>query len=327
LASAIAINRGRMKILITGASGFIGQHLVQTLAKDDFDIVAFARKPLPNLKKLRVNIIVGDIRNGEKIREAAKSSDSIIHLAAFGVNVNQSIEHPLHTFDVNVMGTLTILELARKFDLERIIFASSSSIYGHPQYVPIDENHPLNPIHPYAASKAAAEHACMSYHKIYSLPVVCLRLSAVYGSGGHTYIDNFINLITNNAPLIIPEDRSYSRNYTYIKDCIYAFQLSLAKKGIEGEAINIAGSEHFDLNTIIDKLTNNYKNENFTYLKQIDRSLSDTEKKRTRYKPIDINKAKKFLGYYPKYNLDRGIIDYKKCIETINYSKIRHKKI
>jgi len=299
-------------ILVTGASGFIGRHLVQALIENDFEVLAFIPTSSVDSVDLRkIELIFGDIRNREEFDKAVKYSDIIFHLAAFGVDVAQSVDDPITTFDVNVKGTLHILESARKYNVERVIFTSSSSVYGHPRYTPIDENHPINPVHPYAASKAAAEHACLSYYRMYGLPVVCLRLSAVYGRGGHTHIDNFIKSIFNDSPIVIPGDISQSRTYTYIKDCVMAFYVCLTRKGIEGEVINIAGPEHIDLNTILRKLFDIMgKKKEILDLKVVHKDLSSLDQKRTKYKPIDINKAKRVLGYRPAYNLEKGLSDY-----------------
>ena len=177
------------KILVTGAGGFIGSHLVEALLDEGCDVRAFVRYNSRNDfgrledlgEKIRdVEVVSGDLRDAETVRRAAKSCRVIFHLGAL-VGVPYSFISPRDVFETNLGGTLNVLEAGRECRVERIVVTSTSEVYGTPLYVPIDEKHPLQGQSPYAASKIAADKAAESYHLSYDLPVAVIRPFNTFG--------------------------------------------------------------------------------------------------------------------------------------------------
>ena len=163
------------RVLVTGGAGFIGSHLVDRLLKEDFDVVVLDNLSSGHIRNIKHHIgkggfqfIKGDIRNRELVNKLVREIDVIFHLAAI-VSVPQSVRNPILVNEVNVSGTLNLLEAARKSKVKRFIFASSCAVYGNPQSLPIKEESPLRPISPYGSSKLAAETYVQVFHKVYGL--------------------------------------------------------------------------------------------------------------------------------------------------------------
>ena len=197
-----------MKALVTGSSGFIGSHIVETLVKNSYEVVAVdvvQNNSLPN----KVTFYELDIRDYTELYKAIKGVDLVIHLAAL-INARESIENPDLYHNVNVGGTLNILKLCRDLNVKKLIFASSAAVYGEPQYLPIDEKHPLRPLNPYGATKVACEAYISAFHSLYKIPTVILRIFNVYGPKqleAHTgVISNFIKRALSGESLIIYGD-------------------------------------------------------------------------------------------------------------------------
>jgi len=204
-----------MNILITGSSGFVGTYLCnrfrQTHDVFEFDLPFDIRDPSNVLTKVNSDI------------------DAVIHLAA-QVRIDKAIEDPLTTFNINVKGTELILEAMRLIDIPKLLFASSSDIYGSAQYTPIDEKHPLGSTNPYGASKIAAERLCYAYGETYGISVGILRCFNIYGDGQKAgVVPIFINRAIRGEPLVIHGDGSQCRDYVYIDDIVEAYDLMLHK--------------------------------------------------------------------------------------------------
>ena len=166
-------------ILVTGGAGFIGSHTVELLLRKGYSVVVldnFRTGEISNINHLagKIKIVQGDVRDEKLLSEIVKNIDGIIHLAAV-VSVDEAIERPKEAFEINGIGTLNLLELARKYDIENFVYASSAAVYGDPIEIPISENHPLNPKNPYGASKLSAEMLVNSYRETYGLKTIsCL---------------------------------------------------------------------------------------------------------------------------------------------------------
>jgi UDP-glucuronate 4-epimerase len=225
-----------MRVLITGAAGFIGSHVAETLLAEGWEVVgldnfdtfydpAIKRENVKGLKKSKsFRLIEGDIRDRPALDEtvAAGSFDGIVHLAA-RAGVRPSLENPRLYSDVNVAGTTEVLELARRAKIRRMVFASSSSVYGEREGSPFRENDTVDhPISPYAATKKAGELLCYTYHHNYGLAVSCLRFFTVYGprQRPEMAIHKFTRAIDAGEPITIYGDGSSRRDYTYIDDIV-----------------------------------------------------------------------------------------------------------
>ena len=222
-------------IIVTGGAGFIGSHLCEALLRrgddvtaidnfDDFYPPAIKRNNLSSIiNHPRFTLMEGDIRDENIINSAVDSTtDAVIHLAA-RAGVRPSIADPLLYQDVNVRGTLTLLEACRRHPQIRFIFASSSSVYGNNAKVPFSEDDPVDePISPYAATKRAGELLCRTYHHLFGFPTTCLRFFTVYGPRQRPdlAIHKFVRLIEAGRPIPVYGDGAMSRDFTYIDDII-----------------------------------------------------------------------------------------------------------
>lgn len=224
-----------MKALITGAAGFIGSHLCERLLAegwavigvdnfDDFYDPQIKRRNISNcLKNENFRLIEADIRDSDVMdRAVGDGMDVIVHLAA-RAGVRPSIAQPVLYADVNINGTLNMLEAAKKYEIKKFIFASSSSVYGNNEKVPFSEEDNVDfPISPYAATKKAGELICHTYHHLYGFPIICLRFFTVYGPRQRPdlAIHKFAKLIEENKPIPVYGDGTMMRDFTYIDDII-----------------------------------------------------------------------------------------------------------
>ncbi len=216
-------------ILVTGGAGFIGSWTVELLVREGYRVVVldnFSTGSLENLARVidKIKVVKGDIRNHVLLDEIIKhyEIDSIIHLAAL-VSVEEATRNPGEAVRVNVNGTHNVLETARKHDLERIVYASSAAVYGDPKYLPIDEDHPLNPKSVYGATKLGGEALVNAYHDNYGLSTISLRCFNVYGPrmkpGPYAgVIIKFIQRIKEGKPPIIYGDGTQTRDFIYVED-------------------------------------------------------------------------------------------------------------
>ena len=264
-------------ILVTGGAGFIGSHLCEELLArgrrvvvldnfNDFYDPAIKQDNVAALRKAAapgtLRILKGDLRSPADLARAfaalgSARSATVIHLAAMA-GVRPSIENPLLYQEVNVTGTLRLLEACRTFGVGRLIFASSSSVYGNNDKIPFAESDPVDhPISPYAATKKAGELLCHNYHHLYGLAVVCLRFFTVYGPRQRPdlAIHKFARLLAEERPLPFFGDGSTRRDYTYISDTLQGITGALDL--IEGtgapcwEIFNLGESETVDLASLV----------------------------------------------------------------------------
>lgn len=235
-----------MKILITGGRGFIGSHLANKYDSLGHKVVVVDNLFHPSRIKLRpgIKFVYGDVRYHDDVIPLVKWSDATFHLAA-QIHVDKSITNPQETIDINITGTLNVLEGARKYNKE-VIFASTSEVYGTSQSGKMTEKHPLDAQSPYGASKVAADRLCHAYHATYGTNIKILRNFNTFGPGqadggeGSSYgavIGIFTRLALQGKPMTIFGDGSQERDYMYIGDALNAYQLVLSK-GIAGEVYN-----------------------------------------------------------------------------------------
>ncbi|MEM2318187.1 MAG: SDR family oxidoreductase [Candidatus Bathyarchaeia archaeon] len=317
-----------MAILVTGGAGFIGSHLVEKLLKEGYDVVVLdnlSSGKIENLdlKNPRLRFLRGDIRNRKTVKEALKDVDVVFHLAAL-VDVSFSVKNPTLVNHVNVCGSLNILEESVKKHVEKFIFASSCAVYGEPRYLPINEEHPTNPLSPYAASKLAVEKYCHVFNELYGLKTVSLRLFNVYGprQENRAYsgvITKMIERLKSGKPPIIFGDGTQTRDFVYVLDVVEAFHRAMKDKQSTGE-INIGTGNETPIIELAKILMEKFglKNVKLVYAKprkgDIKRSYANIEK------------ASRTLGYQPKYTLREGLnmLLHENNVLTYNPSKLLH---
>ena len=259
-----------MKAVITGAAGFIGSHLTERLLKDGWEVVgvdnlddfydpAIKRRNLAGCAASEnFTLVEADIRDKQAMERAiTDDTDIVIHLAA-RAGVRPSIEQPQLYADVNINGTVVLLEIARERGLKRFIFASSSSVYGNNEKVPFSEADNVDfPISPYAATKKAGELICHTYHHLYGIAMVCLRFFTVYGPRQRPdlAIHKFARLIEAGQPIPVYGDGTMMRDFTYIDDIIQGVIASIGR--CTGYDIyNLGESEPICVNDLIAELEN-----------------------------------------------------------------------
>jgi UDP-glucuronate 4-epimerase len=310
------------RILLTGGAGFIGSHVAEALIRrgtklsivDNLDsFYAPSRKQL-NLQEIRkagtCEFFEADVRDMDALRKIAKQiqPEIVIHLAA-RAGVRPSIEQPALYESVNVAGTVNILEIAREFKVQRLIFGSSSSVYGITNNVPFCEDDlKTRPISPYAATKLAAELMCYTYTHLYGLTTICLRFFTVYGPRQRPdlAIHKFTALIESGKPIPVYGDGSMGRDYTYVDDIVAGVVESLEyvpESEVPFEVFNLGNSHPVRLAELIAQL------EAATGKKALQERLPD--------QPGDvpitwasIDKAKRFLGYSPKTSMEQGLRNF-----------------
>ncbi len=228
-----------MKILITGGAGFIGSHLCEKYTKEGHMVLCldnFMHGNLINIRHLlncrNFKLINGDITNYDLLEKIMRDTDVVFHLAA-QIHVDRSVVEPQLTYEINVLGTQNILEVARIYDIGKVIYTSTSEVYGSAQYAPMDENHPLDAPHPYGASKIGADRMCYAYTNTYGMNVCIMRPFNTFGprqkdSGYGGAISMFVKRVLGGMPPIIYGDGHQTRDYTYIKDIVSAFDSILS---------------------------------------------------------------------------------------------------
>lgn len=256
------------RVLVTGADGFMGSHLTERLLELGARVSVYVRgnsingthiftlKNIPHLEKRFRSILTGDLGSIDAVDLIRDDQPQVImHLAA-DAYVPNSFAHPVEVFESNLTATLNILVAARKIKgLERVVCTSSSEIYGTARYAPIDEDHPLNPTSPYAASKVAADRAAYSFANTYGLPVAIIRPFNTYGPR-HTYdvIPKFIALALAGKPLTVHGTGKQTRDFTYVDDMIRGFLLMGSRKEAVGRAVNFGTGTDVSVKVIADKI-------------------------------------------------------------------------
>ena len=298
-------------ILITGGAGFIGYHLASKLHRHSHQVkvldnlsAAGSRERAVALAREGVEIIESDVRSPHALARAAGKSNRIYHLAAFS-SVAKSFENPRLDCQVNVTGTVNVLETARQLDA-KVVFTSSSTVYGAPQVTPTPEDHPFKPVSFYGLSKHVAERYCRAYHESYGLPVVSLRLFNVYGPGAHTGVsyDFLRKLQADNRRLEVIGSGDQSKDFVYIDDTVEAIISSMEKEAANGNAYNIGSGVTTNVVSLAKLILALLGLEGKTeiVLGRIEDWPGDVA-----LTHADISKARRDLGWAPSVSLKDGI--------------------
>lgn len=306
-----------MKILVTGAAGFIGSHLVERLLArghqvvgidsfDDFYDPAVKRENLAAVRDHETfSLVEGDIRDPEALAGLPDGIDYVVHLAA-RAGVRPSIEQPVLYESVNVGGTQALLEWTRERRIRRFVFGSSSSVYGNNRKVPFSEEDPVDrPISPYAATKRAGELLCHTYHHLYGMGIVSLRFFTVYGPRQRPdlAIHKFTRLMSRGEPIPRFGDGTTRRDYTYIDDILHGVEGAIAYLSDHPDAfeiVNLGESETVELSRLIGLIADALGVE--PEIRTLPPQPGDVERTYA-----DIAKARRLLAYEPRTRIEDGI--------------------
>lgn len=302
------------KIVVTGGAGFIGSHIAESCANDGYEVVIIDNLDgyySLKLKKKNIDYILnggnatfirGDITDLDFLRKVIdKDVEYVFHEAA-QAGVRISVENPFKPNNVNVLGTLNVLQASLDTDVERVINASSSSVYGKVEYLPFDERHPTQPVSPYGVSKLAAEHYCRVFYEVYGLPIVSLRYFTVYGPRMRPdlAISVFTGKMLKNEPITIFGDGEQTRDFTYIEDIVDANMKILNTSNADGKVMNIGSGNRISVNDLA-------KNLRVAIGSSSKINYAGAQRGDARHTFADVSLAKKLIGYEPNVSIEEGL--------------------
>jgi UDP-glucose 4-epimerase len=301
-----------MRMLITGGAGFIGSYLCEKYTKEGHTVLCLDNFLSGNLLNVRhlldyrnFKLIEGDIRNFDLLERISRDLDVIFHLAA-QIHVDRSYVEPRLTFEINVMGTQNVLEMARIFDVKKVIHTSTSEVYGSAQYVPIDEKHPLDAPHPYGASKIASDRMCHAYVTTYGMDISIPRFFNIFGPrqrdiGYGGVISIFTRRVLNDMPPVIYGDGRQTRDYTYVEDAVRAFDLILNHES-RLDPINIGTGKEVSIIDLANMIVQLCGRKGKIRPVNVEPRIGEVKKL-----IADATLAKKILKWEPKYKLRDGL--------------------
>lgn len=318
------------KVLVTGAGGFIGSHLVEELVRSGADVRGFVRynsrgdggllRELDGKILQEVEVIAGDLRDEDAVRKAVKGCQVVFHLGAL-ISIPYSYYHPMEVASTNITGTLNVLQSCRDLGIERVVHTSTSEVYGTARIVPINEEHPLQGQSPYSASKIGADKLAESYYCAFNLPVVTVRPFNTYGprQSARAVIPTIITqaLVKDTIKL---GNLNTTRDFTYISDTVAGFiQAGVSEKGL-GEVFNLGTGQEIRIGDLAEKVVG------FIGRKvkiEVDRERLRPEKSEVLQLISDNRKAGEILQWKPNVTFDEGL---KRTIEWIA-KNIDHYKV
>lgn len=307
------------KVLVTGGAGFIGSNLIKQLIKDGNDVTVldnFMSGYKSNLDPFpSVNLIEGDIRDKSAVEKAMEGVEVIFHLAA-SVGNKRSIDFPITDAEINVLGTINVLEAARKAGVRKIVTSSSAGIFGELKTLPIKEDHQIEPDSPYGCTKLCEEKLCLSYAKLYDIEAVCLRYFNVYGPNQRfdaygNVIPIFVFRMLRNEMLTIFGDGNQTRDFVHVNDVVQANLKAAEAVGVSG-AFNIASGTSITINSLVEMITQNTNFSKVGYGPERPGDVRDSL--------ADISLAQQKFGYKPTVEITKGIKEYIGWAETIGKS-------
>lgn len=311
------------KVLITGADGFIGSHLTESLLQKGYEVKAFTLynsfntwgwlDTLPKEELNQIEIFSGDVRDPNGVREALKGVDGVFHLAAL-IAIPFSYHSPDSYVDTNIKGTLNILQAARDLGTERIMITSTSEVYGTAQYVPIDEKHPFQGQSPYSATKIGADRLAESFYRSFNLPISIVRPFNTYGprQSARAVIPTIITQLLSGKEEIKLGSLTPTRDFNYVKDTAAGFIAIAESDKTIGEEINIATQHEISIGDLANEI-----------IRQINPNAKIIcDEQRLRPEKSEVNrllgsneKIKKLTDWKPQYTFEKGIE------ETISWIK------
>jgi nucleoside-diphosphate-sugar epimerase len=296
-------------VLVTGGGGFIGSNLVRALLErgDTVKVLDnFSTGNRANLAGLDVEVIEGELRSYERVHNAVRGAEVVFHLGALG-SVPRSVQDPLTSSAVNVEGTLNVLLAARDNGVRRVVYSSSTSVYGMSRQRPTSESSPVDPISPYGVAKLAAERYCVSFSRVYdSFESVVLRYFNVFGPRQSPYsqyaavVPLFIAAIADGEPIMIHGDGEQSRDFTYVGNCVDATLAAAEAADASGRIFNVAGGRPASVNEVADTIGQ-------LLGKPVEKHHAPARAGDIRDSWADLTAARETLGYEPRVSLEDGL--------------------
>ena len=303
------------RVLVTGAGGFIGSHLTESLVDHGADVRAFVRynsrndpgllRLLPPERLDRVRILMGDLRDADAVRRAVRDVDVVFHLGSL-IAIPYSYAHPRETVETNVIGALNVFEAARDAGVEKVVHTSTSEVYGTARYVPIDENHPLQGQSPYSASKIGADKVAESFYRSFDVPIATIRPFNTYGprQSARAVIPTIITQALVQGKVALGATHT-TRDYTYVDDLVRAFLLIAESPGTVGETINVGSNYEISIGAVAGTVA-------ALLGKEID-IITESERLRPEKSEVerlwcDNTRARDLLGWSPAVPLEEGLL-------------------
>jgi UDP-N-acetylglucosamine/UDP-N-acetyl-alpha-D-glucosaminouronate 4-epimerase len=298
------------RVLVTGGAGFIGSNLVRALLErgDSVRVLDnFATGNRANLTGLEedIEVVEGELRSYERVHNAVRGVELVFHQGALP-SVPRSVQDPLTTSAVTIEGTLNVLLAARDESVRRVVYASSSSVYGNSGTLPRTESQQPDPISPYAVAKLAAERYCVSFHRVYGLETVALRYFNVFGprqdpkSQYAAVVPRFLEAIGRGEPVPIHGDGTQSRDFTYVANVVEANLLAGDREGAGGTVLNIATGRQTSVNELAEAV-------GAVLGKQVEKRYLPVRTGDVRDSWAEIGEAKRVLGYETGIGLEDGL--------------------
>jgi len=300
------------RVLVTGGAGFIGGRLVDRLIGERHEVAVLdnlfsgkTRNLEEHLSSTSLHLIRGDVRNSRAVKKAVRGATTVFHLAAV-VDVPLSVENPVLTNDVNVAGTLSVLDASLAENVDRFIYISSCAVYGEARYLPINEEHPTTPLSPYGVSKLAAENYCRNYREIHGLKTCCLRLFNVYGLGQHAgsysgVISKFVRKVQRGESPVVYGDGKQTRDFIHVNDIIDACMLAMESVHVDSGPFNIGTGKPTTIRELADITIELWGKTSIKPVYEEPRT-GDIENSYA-----DISKARKTLNFEPRTDLKNGM--------------------
>jgi UDP-glucose 4-epimerase len=293
-----------LRVIVTGSAGFIGSHLANQLLESGYDVLAVDRKPSPLESKRCIDL---DLTRLEETVGNLKDADCVAHLAGI-LGVDKTETDPLTTLDDNIMMAKNVLEACRTNDVRKIVFASSSEVYGDPEKLPIDEKFVPQPVSVYGVSKLACEQYVKAYNRAYGLDYCILRYFNVYGprQSEDFIVSRFVSLALKNEPLTIFGDGSQIRCFTYVSDIANGTRIAIQSSKARNEIINLGDDRQpVTVNSLAETIKELTLSRSTIRHVPLETTLRAGREIHRRIP--DISKARKLLGYNPRVSLEEGL--------------------
>jgi len=303
-------------VLVTGGGGFIGSNLVRGLLErgDDVRVLDnFSTGNRANLEGLDIEVVEGELRSYERVHNAVRGTDVVFHLGALG-SVPRSVQDPLTSSAVNIEGTLNVLLAARDEGVRRVVYSSSSSVYGPRRELPVTEEMPPDPISPYGVAKLAAERYCVSFSRVYeSFETVVVRYFNVFGPRQSPFsqyaavIPLFVTAIEAREPITVYGDGEQRRDFTYVSNVVDGTIRAAEAAGASGRIFNVAASAPVTVNQVAETI-------GAVLGKPVEKTFAPPRVGDIRDSWADVTRAREVLGWAPSVHLEDGL---RRTIETL----------